>query len=686
MMFSKLFKKTVIALNILTIVLAIAVPSFGQTEKENFGVFPLSGPEGIVLLISGDIMFVNPSDTTSWIGYNIYKKENGQDKYFRLTQKPISSVKSLAELEKRLGGPLDNLVKMLGVTTKVELWEMIKRQDTSIIALEFMSRAFRSALGHLYIDDAVVKGKTYNYYATMAKLNGQESNPSDSFTVTAGVPAVPLLGPLEVSGKSSNNKNILSWKYNPNDSGAIGYSIYRTADTNAAFIRINSAILSVMTLDGTTDEERTFTDSTVLNNRRYYYAVVSVDYAGNESPKKPLIALSAKDDLLPAVPQNVFAIPSDLGLLITWDKVIDSGLAGYNIYRSNDPDSNFTKLNEIILPKDAGLYDDKETNLIDRYYYRVTAVDLDGNESPMSARSVSAYANYHIPSPPQGIRVESQPDGILVKWEPNAEPDLQGYYIFRADYYNGDLAQVSPLIPSDTTFYLDKDKYLSPRGKYWYVVQAINYTGVSSKYSVPVISTPISGETPDVPLSFFGYQDDHGNRLFWRSPQDNLITGFNIYRAIKGDTLNWEIINPGPLPFNANEYTDSTAEILKEYIYAIRPIGADGLEGSLSHHVKLARFEPAPLSPGGLRVVRSGEQVKIIWNPSLQKSANGYRIYRRIDGQEKTAIAANIIPANESTYTDTKITRGTRYYYSIAAVDIYGREGSPSDEISINIE
>jgi fibronectin type 3 domain-containing protein len=686
MMFSNPFKKAMIALNILAIVLAISVSSFGQSEKDNFGVFPLAGPEGIVLLISGDIMFVNPSDTTSWIGYNIYKKEDGQDKYFRLTQKPISSVKSLAELEKRLGGPLDNLVKMLGVTTKIELWEMIKRQDTSIIALEFMSRALRSALGHLYIDDAVVKGKTYHYYVTMAKLNGQESSPSDSFTVTAGVPAIPLLGPLEVSGKSSNNKNILSWHLNPNDSGAIGYSVYRAADTNASFIRMNSAILSIMTLDGTLEEERTFTDSTVLNNRRYYYTVVSVDYAGNESPRKPLIELRAKDDVLPAIPQNVVASPSDLGLLITWDKVIDSGLAGYNIYRSNDPDSNFTKLNEIILPKDTGLYDDKGTTLVDRYYYRVTAVDLDGNESPMSARSVSAYANYHIPSPPQGIRIESQPDGILVKWEPNTESDLQGYYIFRADYYNGELAQVSPLIPSDTTFYLDKDKYLSPRGKYWYVVQAINYTGVSSKYSVPAISTPSSGEIPDAPLSFFGYQDDQGNRLFWCSPQDNLIIGFNIYRSIKGDTLNWEIINSEPLPFNANEYTDSTAEILKEYTYAIRPIGADGLEGSLSHHVKLTRFEPAPLSPGGLRVVGTGELVKIIWNPSLQKSANGYRIYRRIDGQEKTAIAVNLIPANESTYTDSKVTKGTRYFYSITTVDIYGREGSPSDEISINIE
>jgi hypothetical protein len=52
MMFSNPFKKAMIALNILAIVLAISVSSFGQSEKDNFGVFPLAGPEGIVLLIS----------------------------------------------------------------------------------------------------------------------------------------------------------------------------------------------------------------------------------------------------------------------------------------------------------------------------------------------------------------------------------------------------------------------------------------------------------------------------------------------------------------------------------------------------------------------------------------------------------------------------------------------------------
>jgi fibronectin type 3 domain-containing protein len=548
-----------------------------------------------------------------------------------------------------------------------------------------MSRSFRTALGHLYIDTTVVKGKSYDYCAAMTTAAGRESNRSESFTVTAGVPAIPLLGPLDVSGKSSNHSNTLTWRPNPNDSAAIGFSVYRTSDTAGAFIRMNSAILSVMTLEGSLEEQRDFTDSTALNGRLYYYAVVSVDYAGNESPKKPILELWAKDDALPPVPQNVVAAPSDLGLTITWDKVTDPDLAGYNIYRSGDPDSNFVKINAIILPKDIGLYEDKATTLVDRYYYRVTALDMSGNESPLSARSVSAFGNYHLPSPPQGVQAESRPDGIFIKWEPNAEPDIQGYYVFRADYYNGSLSQISPLIHGDTTFFLDKDKYLSIRGTYWYVVQAINYTGVSSKYSTPAISSPSSGETPDAPPAFFGYQDDPGNRLFWRAPQDNITAGFNIYRAEAADTLNWKLLNPEPVSFNIFEYTDSTAEFQKEYLYAIRPVGIDGKEGALSHYVKLTRFSPAPLPPGGLRVTSIQGVAKIIWDPSLQTGVNGYRIYRRTDGQEKAAITPNLLPATESIWTDKNITAGIRYYYSIAAVDVYGREGLPSSEVSLGL-
>ena len=47
------------------------------------------------------------------------------------------------------------------------------------------------------------------------------------------------------------------------------------------------------------------------------------------------------------------------------------------------------------------------------------------------------------------------------------------------------LSQVSPLIGGDTTSYLDTDEYLSARGRYYYVVQAMNYTGLYSPYSLP---------------------------------------------------------------------------------------------------------------------------------------------------------------------------------------------------------
>ena len=60
-------------------------------------------------------------------------------------------------------------------------------------------------------------------------------------------------------------------------------------------------------------------------------------------------------------------------------------IAGYNIYRSTDPDlpkQNWTKLNQTLLTRTT--YQDEKVESGKTYYYYVTAVDKAGNVSPPS--------------------------------------------------------------------------------------------------------------------------------------------------------------------------------------------------------------------------------------------------------------------------------------------------------------
>jgi hypothetical protein len=79
--------------------------------------------------------------------------------------------------------------------------------------------------------------------------------------------AVPLTGTGTAGTPYSVN---LSWNYT---SDAVGYNVYRSTTANGVFSQINSK------LDSTT----TYTDSTVVSGKTYYYEASSVNSSGQQS-------------------------------------------------------------------------------------------------------------------------------------------------------------------------------------------------------------------------------------------------------------------------------------------------------------------------------------------------------------------------------------------------------------------
>jgi uncharacterized protein len=667
---------------ILVLGTCLAVPGFTQDTPE-LVVVPLSGPNGMLLVIGGPSL--HPSSAAAndgWSGYHIYRKSEGAPDFVRITTTPISRPGSLAELEKAMGGSIDGFEKFAGLNTKQELWQRIEQNDSTILALSLLSKNFRQALGLLLWDNKVERGKAYEYRATMVAPDGHESAPSEPQGATYGVLPLPLIGPVQVQGKSNDQGVEISWQANPADSGALTFSVYRCPDSVGTYLCLNRAPLAYLPDTSGASSQGSFIDTTAQVGRQYYYAVVSVDYAGNESPRTPQLIWQQADVVAPPIPQNVFADPSDLGITVTWDGVADDNLAGYHIYRSIDADSGFVRINNELLPADTGYYEDKATTLVDRYFYRVTAVDRDGNESEKSARSLSLFENYLAPIPPQGVQAETRSNGIMVKWQATDEADVRGYYVFRADSYNGELSQVSPLIGRDTTEYLDTSAYLSSRGEYWYLVQALNYTGISSKYSLPAVASPEKPEATGAPSSFLGYQDATGVRLFWVRLDDNMVGGYKVYRSIEGDSLNWVCLTTPPLSRDLTEFTDTTVRVGTSYQYRLRSVNANGAEGDWSHSVRVFVFEPVPLAPGGVRVARQEGALKLYWDKTLQPQVTGYRVYRRGEKDSPVVITKENLSNAITEYRDGSVKAGERYYYSVSCVDRTGAESERSPEVS----
>jgi hypothetical protein len=75
-----------------------------------------------------------------------------------------------------------------------------------------------------------------------------------------------------------------------------------------------------------------------------------------------------------------------------------------------------------------------------------------------------------------------------------------------------------------------------------------------------------------------------------------------------------------------------------------------------------------PAAPAGLAAVPSEGGISLIWEPNAELDLDGYLVLRREAG-DATLRQLTERPVAESRYRDTDVKAGTRYIYSIAAVD-----------------
>lgn len=101
-------------------------------------------------------------------------------------------------------------------------------------------------------------------------------------------------------------------------------------------------------------------------------------------------------DKAPSAPANLHANSGDQVIELTWDANSENDLAGYNLYRSTNSFSDVTDMNPVnnsdliqgTILTDSGLENGTT------YYYRLTAVDENGNESNTSSQlEITPFSN-----------------------------------------------------------------------------------------------------------------------------------------------------------------------------------------------------------------------------------------------------------------------------------------------------
>ena len=259
--------------------------------------------------------------------------------------------------------------------------------------------------GHVEFPDSIdpaelARQPGQQLYYTVRTRASRTADSANSNTITLRV--YPAPEPVrDLHATVTERAIVLAWS--PSDRTTAGtplasppsYRVYRAeieTDASAALRDFSDAKLSTpLALLGEVSATE-YRDANFEWGHTYYYTVRAATHFGADlveaADPKPVVVL-AKDVFPPAVPEGVEAvvIPATLEapayVELAWGISPEADLAGYVVYRSEQSDTPGTRLNAELLPaptlRDISVVPGRP------YFYRVTAIDRSGNESPTSA-------------------------------------------------------------------------------------------------------------------------------------------------------------------------------------------------------------------------------------------------------------------------------------------------------------
>jgi fibronectin type 3 domain-containing protein len=201
---------------------------------------------------------------------------------------------------------------------------------------------------------------------------------------------------------------------------------------------------------------------------------------------------------------------------------------------------------------------------------------------------------------------------------------------------------------------------------------AVSDHGVSRVDEMTV--TPATASVPAGPTSLAVTPGNTTATLSWTASASGSPTSYTIYRGTKSDG---EATTPvATTNGTTTTFTDTGLRNGTTYYYNVAANNSTGVSPDSNEvSVTPAASTTKPPAPAGLAAAPGTGSVALTWNPST--GATSYAIYR---GTAPGAEAATPIATAASTsFTDTGLTSGTRYYYTVTASNTAGTSPASSE-------
>lgn len=228
----------------------------------------------------------------------------------------------------------------------------------------------------------------------------------------------------------------------------------------------------------------------------YWIAVRTADERGNWSPISNVVAFTTTsgDDVRPAATVLASGATTASSVTLAWTATGDDSLAGpahhYELRWSAAPitAANFAAATPVTTgvptPGAPGANESCTVTGLDRsvdLHFAVRVHDEAGNASALSnVVTVARILDTAPPASPAGLAGGVEDGGVRLRWNPNTEPDLAGYHVYRAPASGGPFTRLDAALLTAADF---TDGSAPDSASLWYAVSAVDATGNESARS-----------------------------------------------------------------------------------------------------------------------------------------------------------------------------------------------------------
>ena len=260
---------------------------------------------------------------------------------------------------------------------------------------------------------------------------------------------------------------------------------------------------------------------------------------------------------------------------------------------------------------------------------------------------------------PTGVTPNAGNAQVTLNW--TAVSGATSYNIYRSTTAGSETFLANAANPPYT------DTGLTNGTTYYYKVAAVNGSATSGQ-STEVNATP-QIPLPGVPSGLSATASNAQVALTWTASA--YAASYDVYRST---TTGGEGTTPIKTGLTSTAFTDTGLTNGTKYFYTVSAVNATGTSAQSSEINATPTGVPA--APVLTLNTTGNGQISLSWTSST--GATSYNVNRSTASGAETPIATGL---TVTTYTNTGLTNGTKYYYTVTAVNSAGTS-APSNEVS----